>query len=203
MTAVSPPNFVDWRAQNRTLESIGIYSDTVLTLSGGTEPLRVSAAVDRCGGPDDARREAGVWTRLHRGRHPRRRAPCRHARPRRLAAPATGAIGTSPARRLQSTAARIEVAGVMPAGFDFPGEAELWVPMVLTPDDLSANQRGAHYVSAVGRLRPGVSIAQAQQDIDRIEQEHRAAASRQGRRVRHRGRRRCSTRWWRACSGRC
>src|SRR5262249_36792982 len=37
------------------------------------------------------------------------------------------------------------------------------------PKDLADNQRGAHYLSAVGRLRPGVTLAQASDDINRIE----------------------------------
>jgi hypothetical protein len=35
---------------------------------------------------------------------------------------------------------------------------------------LSSSQRGAHYLNAVGRLRPGVTPAQASADLDRIEQ---------------------------------
>ena len=64
-----------------------------------------------------------------------------------------------------------EVAGVMPAGFDFPDSTELWVPLAFTEAAYSDNQRGAHYISAVARLRDGVTIAQAQQDLDRIEQD--------------------------------
>ena len=44
-SAVSPPNFVDWRAGNRTLTALGAYNDQVLTLTGGPEPTRVSAGV--------------------------------------------------------------------------------------------------------------------------------------------------------------
>ena len=44
------------------------------------------------------------------------------------------------------------------------------MPLVLGPSDLSANQRGAHYINAVGRLKSGVTPEQAQADLDRIEQ---------------------------------
>src|SRR6476619_4623221 len=37
-SAVSPPNFMDWRAKNQTLSVLGAYSEGVLTLSGGAEP---------------------------------------------------------------------------------------------------------------------------------------------------------------------
>src|SRR5262245_30830434 len=41
-SAVSPPNFMDWRAQNRSLTAIGAYTSQVLTLSGAAEPARIS-----------------------------------------------------------------------------------------------------------------------------------------------------------------
>ena len=62
------------------------------------------------------------------------------------------------------------VVAVMPQRFDFPNAIQLWVPLVLGPSDLSANQRGAHYINAVGRLKSGVTPEQAQSDLDRIEQ---------------------------------
>src|SRR3954463_13748100 len=34
-SAVSPPNFLDWRAKNRTLDALGAYNEESMTLSGG------------------------------------------------------------------------------------------------------------------------------------------------------------------------
>jgi len=59
--------------------------------------------------------------------------------------------------------------GVMPRGYAFPEHSELWVPLRLGPRDLSDNQRGAHYLRAIGRLRPGVTPEQASADLTRIE----------------------------------
>lgn len=62
-----------------------------------------------------------------------------------------------------------EVIGVMPRQFEFPlapgrlYRSELWIPMSLTPADLSRGSPGWSYYM-VGRLKPGVTIAQAQQD---------------------------------------
>jgi putative ABC transport system permease protein len=64
-----------------------------------------------------------------------------------------------------------EVVGVMPAGFDFPDSSEAWVPLQLDDHNLGDNQRGAHYLNAAGRLRPGVTATQASADLDRIEQD--------------------------------
>ena len=60
--------------------------------------------------------------------------------------------------------------GVAPAGFQFPIQAEpvdFWMTMainfVAAPGQLSdAEQRGAHYLDAIARLKPGVSRAEAQ-----------------------------------------
>ncbi|HKG90973.1 MAG TPA: ABC transporter permease [Gemmatimonadaceae bacterium] len=59
------------------------------------------------------------------------------------------------------------VLGVMPPGFRFPGAgpesaAEFWIPMGFEPADLAEEQRGSHFLSMIGRLRPGVTPAMAQ-----------------------------------------
>ena len=73
------------------------------------------------------------------------------------------------------------VIGVMPAGFQFPGDtgtvlniftappAQLWVPLALTPDAWSA--RSAHYLQVIGRLKPGVTAGQSQAEMNSIEQQ--------------------------------
>jgi putative ABC transport system permease protein len=65
------------------------------------------------------------------------------------------------------------VIGVMPQDFEFPLDAgrlshrDLWVPLSLTP--VEKNSEGENYdYGLVGRLRPGVSAAQTQFDIDRV-----------------------------------
>src|SRR5690606_36260291 len=54
------------------------------------------------------------------------------------------------------------VAGVMPAGFDFPFEAEAWVPAV--PDSPAMAEGKA--LEMIGRLKPGVTIEQARADLE-------------------------------------
>lgn len=68
-----------------------------------------------------------------------------------------------------------EIIGVMPREFEFPlvpgqlNRSELWVPMSLSAGEL-ANQSSWNY-RMVGRLRPGVTAAQAQSDATRVSQE--------------------------------
>lgn len=69
------------------------------------------------------------------------------------------------------------VIGVMPRNFEYPlapGQlfhTELWVPMSFTPAELSSQRAGNWSYRMEGRLKPGVSPAQAQQDAERVAQE--------------------------------
>src|ERR1044071_3958147 len=59
------------------------------------------------------------------------------------------------------------VVGVMPAAFQFPDpETEVWAPLALDPQDQSS--RGSHYLNVVARLKDGVTIEQAQAEMDTI-----------------------------------
>jgi putative ABC transport system permease protein len=168
-SSVSPPNFVDWRAQNRTLSALAAYNPATLTLSGGPEALRLDGVMI------DAQvlTVLGVQPLLGRGfteddtrKGARAVALLGHALWQRVYGGDRAIVG----RTITLEGAPYEVAGVMPPGFAFPDETEIWVPLTLTERDLSPNQRGAHYLTVVGRLRDGVTVAEAQQDLNRIEQ---------------------------------
>jgi predicted permease len=61
------------------------------------------------------------------------------------------------------------VIGVMPSGFNQPPQTEVWVPMSLTPSAAS-DYDGAHrFIRVLGRLKAGVSVAQAQARMDALE----------------------------------
>lgn len=59
------------------------------------------------------------------------------------------------------------VIGVMPEGFRFPTNADLWQPLA-SIDDLRAQKRNARGLAAFGRLAPGVARAQAQAEMASI-----------------------------------
>ena len=65
------------------------------------------------------------------------------------------------------------IVGVMPRNFEFPLDAgrlshrDLWVPMSFTPAEKTSEGNNFDY-SAVARVKPGVTMPQAQQDVDRI-----------------------------------
>jgi len=70
-----------------------------------------------------------------------------------------------------------EVIGVMPRNFEFPlvpghfNRSELWIPMSLKPEELSAAGAAGWNFSMVGRLKPGITPAQAASDAGRVAQE--------------------------------
>jgi len=71
------------------------------------------------------------------------------------------------------------IIGVMPRSFEFPLDAgrlshrDLWVPMSFTPVEKKSEGNNFDY-NAIARLKPGITMAQAQQDVDRIVKEIQA-----------------------------
>ena len=67
-----------------------------------------------------------------------------------------------------------QVIGVMPRNFEFPlalgtlSGTQVWVPMSLTPDELSEQNSGFFGYQMVARLKDGVSVQQGAQDADRV-----------------------------------
>src|SRR6266487_484557 len=60
------------------------------------------------------------------------------------------------------------VVGVMPPGFDIPGIADVWLPLQANIDSLPLSERAATSNTIVARLRPGVSLGQADAELKAI-----------------------------------
>jgi len=58
------------------------------------------------------------------------------------------------------------VVGIMPAGFHFPEQSDLWRPLAI--DKTNPSNRGSHGLEVVARLKPGVTASQAQVDLTNI-----------------------------------
>ena len=56
-----------------------------------------------------------------------------------------------------------QVVGVMPRGFRYPDDAQMWTPLAWPPE-LRA-MRGGHYLDVIGRLRPGVTLEVASREM--------------------------------------
>lgn len=174
-TELSPGNFpltgqdfLDWRAQNRTFADMAVYSHQEsfnVTAPGAAEPERVQAVrtqanffdmlgvapvrgraflngEDQAGKNHVALLSYGFWQTFFAGQ--------------------ISAIGT----QLTMNGEPYTIIGVMPAWYQVPGGADLWVPIDVSTKGLGP--RGNHHLRAIGRIKDGVSFAQAQTDLKSV-----------------------------------
>jgi putative ABC transport system permease protein len=161
------PDMTDWIEQTQTAETFGGYATFVLDLTEGEEAERVQGSAVTGG----LFRLLGVSPALGRTLEPEDDQPGGE----RVALLSDGVwrrrLGGDPdivGKSLSFSGNPYTVVGVMPAGFQLPlGASEVWVPTRVVMAEASA-ARGAHMFQAVGRLKHGVSLEQAQADMDNI-----------------------------------
>jgi len=170
---VSYPNFSDWRERSHSFDGMAAffsYADSTFNLSEGEEPERVQAAYvtanlfsqlgvrperGRVFLPEEDRRGAsrvvvlggGLWQRRF-GSDP-------------------GIVGKS----IQLDGESHLVVGIMPRSFSFPRfpkDADLWLPLAQEPKASRQFSRGTKYLTVVAKLKPGVSLAEAQSEMDAL-----------------------------------
>jgi putative ABC transport system permease protein len=162
---VSFPNFVDWRAENGVFTGVTAYDDRSFTLTGGSgDPEQLSGGIVSA----NAFELLGVTPILGRSFRPEEDGPdtadvviLSHGLWERRFGANPGIINQS---IVVNNRART-VIGVMPRGFKFPETAELWIPLTPEVKDWTRNDHG---ISAIGRLKEGVSLAQAQAEMSAI-----------------------------------
>lgn len=166
--AASAPNFADWRKQQSVCEQLAAYEFNTLNFTGSGEPERVAAlrvtanlfsvlgvapAHGRDFLPEDEQSGRNHVAILSDGLWRRR----------------FGADPNLIGRQIQLGGESYTVVGVMPPRFQLTQGTELWTPLTLvTLDPASANRSTSHNLSVIGRLKPGVSLAQAQASMDTI-----------------------------------
>jgi putative ABC transport system permease protein len=161
---ISPVNFVDYRALSQVFEDAAAWWRPEITLQGADrEPLRVNT-VEASG---NLFAVMGVAPALGAGFPPatfssrERIAVISH----RLWQSRFDADPKIVGKMVRLNDDDHVIAGVMPAGFNYPGETDVWQRLVW---DLARHSRGAHFMEAVARLRPGVTLAQAQRELDAL-----------------------------------
>jgi len=161
---LADPNFDDFRDQNRSFQAIAKYNQDVVSVSGPSQPTRnmvagvspdflkvfeIQPMLGRDFTASDAKKGAartvlvsyGYWRQY---------------------------LGSSPdlsQSHLKIDGALYSVIGVLPAAFPFPADVDLWLPADLDGENPS---RTSHNYYAVARLRDGVTVEQANQDISAI-----------------------------------
>jgi predicted permease len=173
---LADPNFDDFHNQNRSFQVIAKYNDNIASVSGASQPTRTIVAsvspdflkvfaiqpvLGRDFTASDAKKGAaptvlvsyGYW-RQH--------------------------LGSSPdlsQSHLKIDGAAYSVIGVLPGEFHFPPDVDLWLPTDLDGENPS---RTSHNYFTVGRLRDGVTVAQASGDISAIARRIHDTSSEQG-----------------------
>jgi len=164
------PDFFDWRAQNHTLEHLVSYHDQTFTLTGLERPVQVDAQIVSW----DLLPALGVRPELGRGfTSDEEKAGTRvvlisHA----LWSSQFGADPAIIGREIHLSGGLYTVVGVMPPSFRFPVTAPrngVWTTLAVDddptdPDPATAN-RGSHFLNVFGRLKPGTTPAQADQEL--------------------------------------
>jgi len=163
---LSPPELLDIQREAKSWETIGAWAPGGQNVGTESEPLRVTSAAitrslidvlgvqpergrnfteeeDRNGGPKVAIISHGLWQKGFGG--------------------ANDIIG----KQIQVNAATTTVIGVMPASFAFPpgsnDQVDLLVPFQF--DTANPGSRGSHFLSVIGRLKPGVTADQARSEM--------------------------------------
>ena len=168
---LSYPDFFDWRAQNTTLDRLVSYHDESYALTGGARAVHVTGEVTSW----DLLPMLGVNPELGRGftkdeeKRGTRVVLLSHA----LWQSQFGADKNVLGRPIQLSGETFTVIGVMPAAFRFPITAPktgIWTTMAVddSPTGDGITNRGMHFLNAMGRLKPGVTVAQADQDMKAI-----------------------------------
>jgi putative ABC transport system permease protein len=172
-SAISYPDFFDWRSQNRTLEHLVSYHDDLFTLTGLERPVQVDAEVVSW----DLLPALGIRPELGRGFAPdEEKAGTRvvlisHA----LWRSQFGGDPTIVGHGVRLSGALYTVVGVMPPSFRFPVNKprnSVWTTLAVDDDPSDPNpntgNRGSHFLNSFGRLKPGATVTQADQDLRAI-----------------------------------
>ena len=173
---LADPNFDDFRDQSRSFQAIAKYTDNVASVSGASQPTRTIVA----GVSPDFLKVFGIQPIL--GRDFNASDAKKGASPTVLVSYGywrqyLGSPQDLSQSHLKIDSAVFSVIGVLPAGFRFTPDVDLWLPADLEGENPS---RTSHNYGAVGRLRDGVTVEQANRDISAIAQRIHDTSSEQG-----------------------
>jgi putative ABC transport system permease protein len=162
---ISTLNFLDWKRQNRCFQLLSASTTAVVTLTGSGRPqelnvqkvsasyfkaLGVGAALGRTFAPGEDQlgkdQEVVLSSRIWRSR-----------------------FGGDPkiiGRKITLDAKSYAIIGVFPANSEFDRSwAAMWLPLAFRPADMTRNY---HWLSAIARLKPGITLKQACAQMDAV-----------------------------------
>jgi putative ABC transport system permease protein len=164
----SAGEYADYRDRSHSFEHIAAYDTLGFNLTGNGEPERVDGAIVT----PSLFPLLGASAQVGRTFLPEEEQPGRDQVVVLSHALWTRRFNANPAivGQLVTLDGRpVQVAGVMPATFQFPDPAiEIWKPILLDADALSADNRGSHGYMVLAKLKPGITKAQAEADLAAI-----------------------------------
>ncbi len=163
---VSVPDIADWQQQSQSFEQIAAFVAGGVLLTTGDETervrgtgvtaeffqlLRTNPASGRALQPADMLAGSEPVAVLSHGLWQRR----------------FGGSADVLNSKVMVTGRPTTIVGIMPPGFSIPNDSEVWTPLAFDP---KTEPRDNRYVAVVTRLKPGVSLSQAQAEMDTISQ---------------------------------
>jgi putative ABC transport system permease protein len=159
---VSVLNYLSWKEQNRSFQDLGAFGFATYALTGRGDPEQFQGAPispsllpvlgiqpvagrnfregeDRPGAPPVALISEALWRRKFNG------------------------DGSAVGAHMILNGIDYTVVGVAPPGLPLLTNGDIWTPMTIDP---GREIRLNHVIGVVGRLRPGVTLRQAQTDMD-------------------------------------
>ncbi len=163
---VSPADFQEWRAQNHFFETLAVYDWDDVNLTGVGEPIKVQGFRVSANFFDVLRAKPALGRTFVTGED----EPGRNQEVILSNGLWRRQFGSDPAvigRSIHLDGKPTRIIGVMADEVRFPVSAELWIPLALSPPERAS--RSVRYLNPVGRLRPGVTLAQAQAELNTIQ----------------------------------
>jgi predicted permease len=165
-TNISYKDYASWRDLNRSFSALGIWTWVAKTITEGESErvpgasvsanlfplLGVRPLIGRTFTPDEERVAAADVIMLSYGLWQRRFGGDR------------GIVG----RAISMDGRPHVVVGVMPPHFNFPEQGEFWMPFAYDHILAGESHGDRGYAGAIGRLKPGVSLAGARADLERV-----------------------------------
>ena len=162
---VAPANFLDWRERNQVFDHMAAVFPYGFDYTGGAEPesirgwlvsegffeiFGVRALYGRTFDPEEFKQGNsrvvvigyGLWQRQF------------------------GSDANIVGQTLQLDDEPYTVVGVLPPEFRFLDEKQMWAPKIF--DDRDRRLRSGGYIDVVARLKPGVTLEQAEDDMNRV-----------------------------------
>ena len=165
--SVSPPAYIEYRDQTKSFENVAAFTNWNVNLTGPWEPERiqgfratanffptlgVDAAIGRTFLPEEDQVGHNRVVVLSSGLWKRR-------------------FGSDPnivGKPITVNGADYNVIGVLPSGFQFVQNVELWTPIAFTPAAIAPRQHGNEYLGVVARTKSNLTIGQAQAEMDTL-----------------------------------